>query len=50
MNVTPEIAKSLPLPRFVTDAKPEQVNFWIDLMTEQKILTSPVDPASVLTQ
>ena len=50
MNVTPEIAKTLPLPRFITDVKPEQVKFWIDLMTEQKIITTPLDPKSVLVQ
>jgi NitT/TauT family transport system substrate-binding protein len=50
MKVTPEIAKTLPMPRFITDVKPEQVKFWIDLMTEQKILTAPVDPNSVLAQ
>jgi NitT/TauT family transport system substrate-binding protein len=50
MNVTPEIAKSLPMPQFITNVKPEQVQFWIDLMTEQKILTAPLDPKSVLVQ
>jgi NitT/TauT family transport system substrate-binding protein len=50
MNVTPEIAKTLPLPQYITDVKPEQIKFWIDLMTEQKILTSPVDPAAVIAQ
>lgn len=50
MNVTPEIAKTLPMPPFITDVKPEQVKFWIDLMTEQKVITAPVDPNSVLAQ
>lgn len=50
MNVTPEIAKNLPLPRYITDVKPEQIKFWIDLMTEQKILTQPLDPASVIAR
>jgi NitT/TauT family transport system substrate-binding protein len=50
MNVTPEIAKNLPLPRFITDVKPEQVKFWIDLMTEQKILKEPFDPGAALAQ
>ena len=50
MNITPEIAKTLPLRRFITNAKPEQVKFWGDLMTERKIVTSPADPASVLAQ
>jgi NitT/TauT family transport system substrate-binding protein len=50
MNVTPEIAKSLPLPRFITDVRPEQIKFWIDLMTEQKILKEPFDPSTALAQ
>ncbi|HEX3971129.1 MAG TPA: ABC transporter substrate-binding protein [Stellaceae bacterium] len=50
MNITPEIAKTLVMPRFITDVKPEQIKFWIDLMTEQKVLTAPIDPNSVIAQ
>src|SRR6201999_3840958 len=46
MNVTPEIAKTLLMPQYITDVKPEQVKFWIDLMTEQKVITTPLDPNS----
>jgi NitT/TauT family transport system substrate-binding protein len=50
MNITPKIAKTLPMPRFITDVKPEQIKFWIDLMTEQKVITAPVDPNSIIAQ
>lgn len=50
MNVTPEIAKNLPLPHFITDVSPQQVQFWADLMTEQKILTEPVDVKALLVR
>ena len=48
MNVTPEIAKNLPLPHFITDVTPQQIQFWADLMTEQKILTEPVEVKKLL--
>jgi NitT/TauT family transport system substrate-binding protein len=50
MNLPIQIAEHLPLPRYITDAKPAQIQFWIDLMKEQKMLNQPVDAASVLAQ
>jgi len=50
MNLPPEIAAHLPLPHYITDATPAQVQFWIDLMKEQKMLNQPVDAASLLVQ
>ena len=48
MNLPPEIAAHLPLPHYITDVKPQQVQFWIDLMNEQKILNQPVAAASMI--
>lgn len=50
MNLPLEIAQHLPLPHYITDAKPAQIQFWTDLMTEQKQLNQPVDAASLLLQ
>lgn len=50
MNLPPEIAAHLPLPHYITDATPAQMQFWIDLMKEQKMLNQPVDAAALLAQ
>ncbi|HLI20511.1 MAG TPA: ABC transporter substrate-binding protein [Stellaceae bacterium] len=50
MNLPIEIAQHLPLPRYVIDATPAQIQFWIDLMKEQKMLNQPVDAAALLEQ
>jgi NitT/TauT family transport system substrate-binding protein len=48
LKLPPEIAKTLPLPHYITAVSATQIKFWADIMTEEKLLTRPFDPESVL--
>ena len=44
----PDVLRAMPKPPMVDDVKLEHVKFWVDMMVQQKLLSRPIDPASVL--
>ncbi len=48
IKLPPDVLKAMPKPPMVDDVKPEHVKFWVDMMMQQKLLSHPIDPATVL--
>ena len=48
ITLPPDVLKAMPKPPMVDDVKPEHIKFWVDMMVQQKLLSHPTDPASVL--
>jgi NitT/TauT family transport system substrate-binding protein len=47
-KLPPEVVKSIPVPAFTVEVSPQQVQFWIDLLKEEKLIKGNPDPKTVL--
>jgi NitT/TauT family transport system substrate-binding protein len=48
IKLPPEVLKNIPIPPAVASVDASQIRYWVDIMREQKMLTKPVDPVTVM--
>jgi NitT/TauT family transport system substrate-binding protein len=48
IKLPPEVLKNIPIPPAVASVDASHIRYWVDIMREQKMLTKPVDPVTVM--